>query len=350
MPNNVTFAQQICHAQHQAMQDDSTMLAMGLGIDDPKAIFGTTANLRETFGHERVFDMPTAENAMTGIGIGAAIAGSRVLMTHQRLDFFLLAMDQLVNNAAKWHYMFNGKMSVPLTIRLIIGRGWGQGPTHAQNLQAWFAHIPGLKVIVPSRTENVANQLYQAIMDNNPVVFIEHRWLHQQVSEQSNIKPLHDEFETTSIYRTGEDVTLVANSYMLPEAMRAANFLAQQNVSCEVIDTCALHDIDWSKINNSVKKTGRLVVCDSARKSFSCGAEIVAKVCEESFSYLKQSPVRLGLPDYPEPTSFALTKDFYVDADKIVNQIGSMLNVKITDKLAKPALHDVPGDWFKGPF
>lgn len=350
MPNNVTFSEQICNAQEQAMRDDPHMLAMGLGIDDPKAIFGTTNNLSQKFGKERVFDMPTAENAMTGIGIGAAIAGSRVLMTHQRLDFFLLAMDQLVNNAAKWHYMFAGKMSVPLTIRLIIGRGWGQGPTHAQNLQAWFAHIPGLKVVVPSRTEYVANQLYQAIMDNNPVVFIEHRWLHQQQALESKVKPVEQAFLSTMVCREGSDVTLVANSYMLPEALRAASFLEAHNVSCEVIDTCALHDINWDLINQSVKKTGRLLVCDSARKSFSCGAEIVTKICEDSFEHLKQAPQRLGLPDYPEPTSFALTKEFYVDADKIVNHIGSMLNVKITDKLAKSTLHDVPGNWFKGPF
>ena len=140
---HISFASAINEALHRAMRDDPSVICYGLGINDPKAIFGTTKNLENRFGSDRVFDTPTSENAMTGIGIGASLAGIKAVMTHQRLDFFLLAMDQLVNSAAKWHYMFGGQINVPITIRLIIGRGWGQGPTHSQNLQAWFAHIPG---------------------------------------------------------------------------------------------------------------------------------------------------------------------------------------------------------------
>ena len=126
----------------------------GLGVDDPKHIFETTTGLQEKYGENRVFDMPTSENAMTGVAIGASMNGIKAIMTHQRLDFFLLAMDQLVNSASKWHYMFGSQISIPITIRLIIGRGWGQGPTHSQNLQSWFAHIPGLKVVMPSSPED----------------------------------------------------------------------------------------------------------------------------------------------------------------------------------------------------
>ena len=146
MKRQLTFANAINEAMHQAMNQDERVITYGLGVDDPKSIFGTTTGLQEKFGVERVFDMPTAENAMTGVAIGAALQGIRPVMVHQRLDFFLLAMDQLVNAAAKWHFMFGGTASVPITIRLILGRGWGQGPTHSQNLQAWFSHIPGLKV------------------------------------------------------------------------------------------------------------------------------------------------------------------------------------------------------------
>jgi pyruvate/2-oxoglutarate/acetoin dehydrogenase E1 component len=352
MPSNVTFYEEINRAQHQAMRDDKSMLSIGLGINDPKGIFGTTLGLDQEFGLERVFDMPTSENAMTGIGIGACIAGSRVLMTHQRLDFFLLAMDQLVNNAAKWHYMFNGQMKVPLTIRLIIGRGWGQGPTHAQNLQAWFSHVPGLKVVVASRTENVANQLYQAIMDDNPVVFIEHRWLHNQAVDTTKVKPLGQNLIPTQIVREGQHITVVSNSYMLLEVLRAAEGLALNGIECEVIDTTCMHDIDWQIIYNSVKKTGALLVCDSARKDFSCGAEIVANVSENVFHYLKYPPIYIGLPDYPEPTSFEMTKLYYIDANNIVAKISNILGHNELDLIVLDVApkHDVPGTWFVGPF
>ena len=150
---------------------------------DPKGIFGSTLGLENKFGKERVFDMPTSENAMTGVAIGAAIGGYKTIMTHQRLDFFLFAMDQLVNGAAKMHYMFNGELKVPITIRLILGRGWGQGPTHSQNLQSWFAHIPGLKVVMPSSAEDAKGLLLSSIFDPNPVLFLEHRWLHNSSSD-----------------------------------------------------------------------------------------------------------------------------------------------------------------------
>lgn len=345
-----SFAEQINRAQHRAMIDDPSMLSFGLGIDDPKGIFDTTTGLAETFGGERVFDMPTSENAMTGVGIGAALSGSRVLMTHQRVDFFLLAMDQLVNNAAKWHYMFNGQMKVPLTIRLIVGRGWGQGPTHAQNLQAWFAHIPGLKVVIPSKTDAVGQQLYQAVMDDNPVVFIEHRWLHQQQCEEKELIPLEQAATLVRQHREGKDVTLVGNSYMLLETLLAADQLAQQGISCDVLETVQTDKTGWQGIYDSVTKTGRFIVCDSAHTSFSVGAELVASVTEHCFKSLKSAPQRLGLPDYPEPTSFGLTKDFYMNADNIVNRIREMLLQEplAIEESAMP--HDIPGKWFKGPF
>lgn len=350
MLSSTSFAQEVNRAQLEAMKADSLTMSFGLGIDDPKRIFGTTLGLCESFGHDRVFDIPTAENGMTGVGIGAAIAGSRVLMTHQRLDFFLLAMDQLVNNAAKWHYMFDGQMAVPITIRLIVGRGWGQGPTHAQNLQSWFAHIPGLKVVIASRAEVVAQQLYQAIMDNNPVLFIEHRWLHQQICEVSNVRAIDEEFQPCELLRKGNDVTILSNSYMTLESLHAAEFLSKQNVNCDVIDTAGMHDLNWKLIYKSIKKTGRLVVCDSARRTFSCASEMVATIAENCFKDLRFSPIRIGLPDIPEPTSFGLTKEFYPGADTIVNEILTSLGRAPVQFNKTKDLHDVPGDWFKGPF
>ncbi|WP_111976509.1 alpha-ketoacid dehydrogenase subunit beta [Algibacillus agarilyticus] len=349
MPTNTNFAEQINLAQHQAMRDDPSMISMGLGIDDPKGIFNTTTGLAEAFGEERVFDTPTSENAMTGVGIGAAIAGSRVLMTHQRVDFFLLAMDQLVNNAAKWHYMFNGTMSVPLTIRLIIGRGWGQGPTHQQSLQSWFTHIPGLKVVVPSLTDNVGQLLYNAIMDNNPTIFLEHRWLHNQQANEDICKPLKQKPSSIRKHISGDDITIISNSYMLLESLKAAEILKFMGVSCEVLEISEPSNTQLTDVYDSVNKTGSVLVTDISHSHYSVASELITSITENCFSQLKVAPIRLGLPNYPEPTSFGLTKGFYNEADDIVIAVANVFN-KNHVKSSPLTKHDVPGDWFKGPF
>lgn len=350
MANTSTFVDQVRLAQQEAMRVDSAMLAFGLGISDPKGIFGTTLGLTEMFGENRVFDMPTAENAMTGVGIGAALSGARVLMTHQRLDFFLLALDQLVNNAAKWSYMFNGQMRVPLTIRLIVGRGWGQGPTHAQNLQSWFAHVPGLKVIVASTADVVAQQLYQAIFDDNPCVFIEHRWLHGQQTSTTNKPDLTVPVEGTRLLRRGNSVTIVASSFLTIEALKAATFLEESGVKCDVIDLGSLHSVTWSVIEESVGKTGHLIVCDSAHPQTSFGSHVIATVGQSCLNKLKKAPVLMALPCYPEPTSWGLTEHYYPDASSITETVTELLALKNIPRLPRRVPHDVPGDYFKGPF
>ena len=167
--------------------------------------------------------MPTSENAMTGISIGASLNKIKSVVTHQRLDFFLLAMDQLVNSAAKYHYMYGSQISVPITIRLIIGRGWGQGPTHSQNLQAWFAHIPGLKVVMPSTPDDAKSLLLSSIFDPNPVIFLEHRWLHNLMGEVSDEIKI-EKIGKSKVIRKGSDITVVSMSYMTIETIHAAIF------------------------------------------------------------------------------------------------------------------------------
>jgi len=290
---------------------------------------------------------------MTGVAVGAALAGLRPVMTHQRLDFFLLALDQLVNAAAKWHYMFGGKQSVPITIRLIVGRGWGQGPTHSQNLQSWFAHIPGLKVVMPTTAEDAKGLLLESIFDPNPVVFIEHRWLHNSVADV----PTGDyrvPIGRLRTMRTGTDVTIVSMSYMTIEAMHAADFLARRfGVSAEVLDLRTIRPIDWHGIFESVRRTGRLLVLDSGFTTGSVAGEVIARVSMELFNELSGPPRRLAMPDIPEPTSPALTKGFYVRAGDVVNAALGLLckpNVSVIDEIPEPVPHDVPGSWFKGPF
>jgi len=348
----LTFAKAINAALHEAMTLDGNVICYGLGVTDPKTVFGTTANLVEQFGGDRVFDMPTSENAMTGIAIGAALNGIKPVMTHQRLDFFLLALDQLVNGAAKWHYMFGSQVAVPLTIRLILGRGWGQGPTHSQNLQAWFAHIPGLKVVMPTTPEDAKGLLLASIFDPNPVVFLEHRWLHNTVGDVpagDHRVPLGE----AQIIHPGRDITLVAMSYMTVEAIHAAEYLATQGVSCEVIDLRTIKPLDWPTVFESVARTGRVLALDSGFTTGSVAGEIVARVAMEQFDRLTVPPARLAMPDVPEPTSYGLTRGFYVRAADIVVKVMEMMGRSaegVREALPEPEPHDVPGDWFKGPF
>lgn len=348
----ITFATAINEAIHESMDRDQNVICYGLGVTDPKAVFDTTKGLEARFGSERVFDMPTSENAMTGIAVGAALDGVRPLMTHQRLDFFLLAMDQLINSASKWHYMFGSQQSVPITIRLIIGRGWGQGPTHSQNLQAWFAHMPGLKVVMPTTPEDAKGLLTASIFDPNPVIFLEHRWLHNAkgvVPEGFYSKPLGK----ARTAREGADITIISMSYMTIEALHAADYLQEQGVNCEVIDLLTIRPLDWKAVFASVKKTGKILVLDTGFTTGSVAGEIVARVAMDCFGDLKVKPARLAMPDIPEPTSPALTKGFYIRAADIVKQVLTMLDKdisKVDQDLPEPFPHDVPGDWFKGPF
>lgn len=344
-----TFAEEINQAQHCAMAEDDSMICMGLGINDPKAIFGTTTGLQSKFGSDRVFDMPTSENAMTGVGIGAAITGTRVLMTHQRVDFFLLAMDQLVNNAAKWHYMFNGQMTVPLTIRLIIGRGWGQGPTHQQSLQSWFAHIPGLKVVTPSLTDNAGQLLYHAIMDDNPTIFLEHRWLHNQVTTKEKCLPFLSPPELTRIVRSGNNFTIISNSFMISEALQAHSHLLSYGIECEVIEISSPTDINWTLIFESIRKTKRCVITEIGHTFCSVASEISHQIYSECYTLLKCPISVVGLPHHPEPTSYGLTKNYYPDANILSNRIVNELGINIAS-IPPSEHHDIPGEWFKGPF
>lgn len=346
-----TMAAAIRDALAVALSADESVLCFGLGVDDPRGVFGTTLGLHKEFGEDRVFDMPTSENAMTGVAIGAALDGMRPVMTHQRLDFFLLALDQLVNNAAKWHYMFGGQASVPLTVRLILGRGWGQGPTHSQNLQAWFAHVPGLKVVVPATASDGKGLLLSSIFDDNPVVFLENRWLHGvegHVPEGDHRVPLGK----ANVLRQGKDVSIVAMSYATIEAVHAAEALEQLGVSCEVVDLRTLKPLDWETVFASVEKTRRVLVLDTGATTGSFAGEIVARVAMEFWGRLDAAPRRLAMPDAPEPTSFGLTRGFYYGTREIVAQVVALVGRTVNEADLPPprSPHDVPGDWFKGPF
>lgn len=351
MTRVITYAEAIREAQDICLADDDAVWLMGLGVPDPKGIFGTTVGLQERHPG-RVFDMPLSENAMTGVAIGSALMGMRPILTHQRVDFAILSMEQLVNQAAKWHFMFGGRQSVPVVVRMVVGRGWGQGPQHSQSLQAWFAHVPGLRVLMPTTAYDVKGLLIAAVEDNNPVVILEHRWLYGmtgEVPEGRYSVPMG----SARVMRSGADVTVVGVSYMALEALRAADLLRAEGIDIEVIDLRSVRPVDWETIMRSVEKTGRLVVADTASQSFGVAGEIVARVVEERMHVLKAAPRRVALPDVPTPSSPALSDHYYPRDVHIVAAVKGTLGRPVDPKsLAIPTTRrlDQPDASFVGPF
>ncbi|MBF0285844.1 MAG: dehydrogenase [Magnetococcales bacterium] len=357
-PSNraITQADALREATVQAMAADPTVFIIGEGVPDPKGIFGTTSGLRERFGGERVLDMPLSENGLTGVCIGAAIAGLKPLMTHQRVDFIFLAMDQLVNQGSKWRHLFQGQNTVPLVIRTIIGRGWGQGPQHAQSPQALFAHLPGLKVVMPVTAADAKGLLLAALDDPDPVLILEHRWLHMVKGFVAEA-PFRLSLHRARVMRPGTRVTLAAFSYMALEALKAAEVLAEYGVDAEVIDMRSVRPMDFPTLLESVRKTGALAVLDTGWLTGGVAGEVVARVAEEAFSSLKCAPIRIALPDYPAPTAPALTESYYPEADAVAQRVIAMLGLadqlpveEILAKLRRPGPLDAPNPAFVGPF
>lgn len=346
----ITYAQAINKALTEEMSRNKKLICFGLGVNDSLNFFGTTKGLEKKFGPKRVFETPTSENAMTGIGVGMSLNNNPCVMMHQRLDFFLLAMDQLVNSAAKWHFMFGGKKSVPITIRLVVGKGWGQGPTHSQSLQSWFSHIPGLKVVMPSFPGDAYNLLKTSIRDPNPVIFIEHRWLHNLEQETKKIKYKNQKYLPELISK-GKDFTAVSYSLSTIEILSLKKVLDQNKISFDLIDLKSIKPLNISMIRNSLKKTKKLLILDSISHPIcSVGSEILSQLYREKNIKLTKPPLLLTLPDIPSPTSTFYTKDFYIKKSDIVNNITKLTGKKIKYNSIDNYLHDVPDSKFKGPF
>jgi pyruvate dehydrogenase E1 component beta subunit len=348
----LTYANAIREATDFCLQEDQSVLVIGLGVPDPKGIFGTTLGLQDKYGEDRVMDMPLAENGMTGVVIGASLNGFRPILTHQRVEFALLSMEQIVDQAAKWYYMNAGQQNVPIVIRLVIGRGWGQGAQHSQSLESWFAHIPGLKVVMPSNAYDAKGLLISSVEDNNPVIFIEHRWLHNTLDIVPN-EGYRVPIGKAKIVREGIDLTVVANSFMVIESIKCADTLKKFGVSIEVLDLRTIRPLDVDSILKSVTKTGHLVVADNGWTKFGVSAEIISIVTETIFDNLKNSPTRVGMNDSPSPSSRSLAQYFYSGAKDIAKIICEKLNKKIDLDIAFPENGlpiDIPDQSFKGPF
>ena len=317
---NLAYAEATREGLRQALAHDPTVFVMGQGVDDPGGMFGTTRNLHKEFGSDRVFDTPLAETALAGIAVGAAIAGMRPVYFHNRPDFLLLASDQLINHASKWHYMFGGQVPVPVVFWACIGRGWGSGAQHSQALQGLFAHVPGLKVVMPSTCFDAKGLLIAAIADPNPVLILDHRYNFKQkgpVPEDVYKVPLGKGI----VRRVGSDVTIVAVSHLVVEAYKAAEELASEGISAEIIDPRTIRPFDEDLLLQSVKKTGRLVITDIGWKTGGITAEISAMVAEKGFSSLRAPIIRVAAPDLPTPASPILEEAYYFGKEKIAEGV-----------------------------
>ncbi len=320
----ISYVQAINETLHQAIESDRRVFLIGQGVTSPWYVGKTTVGLIDRFGPKRIIDTPVSENGITGVAIGAALAGMHPILMHPRMDFMYYAMDQIANQAANWYYMFGGQTSVPLTIWAIINRGGEQAAQHSQALQAVFTHIPGLKVVMPSTPYEAKGLLVASIEDDNPVIFIDDRWLYDEVGEVPE-EVYSIPLGKGIIRRIGKDITLVATSYMVTEATKAAASLEKDGIDVEIIDPRSLKPLDENLLLESVKKTGRLVIADAGWKTGGVGAELAALITEKAFRHLRAPIVRVSLPDAPAPASSALEKVYYPNADKIVSVVKKSL-------------------------
>lgn len=326
MSRVLTYVEAIREAMDQCMARDKTVFTMGLGATYANGCDGTTAGLVDKYPG-RVFDTPCSENSTTGFCVGAAVTGMRPVIYHGRTEFALFAYDQIVTQAAKWNYMFGGNSPVPMVVRVAVGRRWGDAPQHTSVMHSVFAHVPGLKVVIPSTPQMAKGLLIAAIKDNNPVVYLEHRWLYglkQTVPDTPYLLPL----DMARIVRPGKDVTIVANADTLLEVLRCMGFLECCDIYPELIDLVSINPLDYETIITSVKKTGRLMVLDVGTKAFGVGSEVVARVCEEAHDSLLVPPVNIAAPDCPCPMSTALTARYYPIGDMIAERILGMFGKK----------------------
>lgn len=311
----LSYGQALYEAADQEMARDPSVFVYGLGVDDAIGQYGTTLDLHKKYGADRCFDTPLSEDATTGVAIGAALAGMRPIGVHQRMDFLLLCMNQMINMAAKYHYVSAGQLKVPMVLRASIGRSWGQGPQHSQAPYSFFMNIPGIKVMAPTTPHDAKGGLIAAIRDDNPVIFIEHRMLF--ANEGYVPKESYEiEFGKARTLRKGKDITLVGISYTVIDCLRAATLLSQVGIEAEVIDLLSLAPLDMDTILASAKKTKNIIVVDNNWVTCGASAEIITQIHEKAGDHGIKAR-RMGFAPTTCPTVRNLEDEFYPDPVKV---------------------------------
>ena len=317
--NQLTYGTAILSAFEYLLTNYEEVFVIGQGLWSPWYVGSSMTDLDKKFGIERVIDTPVSESACTGAAVGASLAGMKPIVVHPRMDFMLYAIDAIVNEAAKWRHMTGGQAAVPVTIRSIINRGGEQGAQHSQALHSWFAHIPGLRVVMPATVSDARDLLISSVLCNDPVLFIDDRWLYDQQDSLSEveIQPL-SQIRPKRLHE-GTDLTIIGLGYGTKCALDALPALSEKNISAEVIDLRVLNPLNLELVVDSVKKTGRLIVVDPGWKTCSVSSEVLAILMENvDLNFIKARPARICLPDSPAPTSSVLEKEYYFDSTDIV--------------------------------
>lgn len=320
----IAYSIAIREALIEEMERDPSVFIMGEDIADYGGCFGVTRGLLKKFGSERVRNTPISENSIVGIGVGAAMLGFRPVVEIMFMDFITLAMDQLVNHAAKFHYIYGGQVKVPLVIRTAAGAGRGYGATHSQTLTAWLLNVPGIKVVAPAFPHDAKGMLKSAIRDDNPVVFIENKLLYgylDYIDDNDKVIPLG----RARLINEGYDVTIVTYSRMVHEAIKAAEKLSVCGVSTEIIDLRCLYPLDIYTVVQSVKKTGYAIIVEEGVGRWGVGAEISHQITEACFNNLNAPVRRVALPDIPIPCSYDQEKKIIPDAMAIAGEVLKLL-------------------------
>jgi len=342
-----TYRQALRDAIALEMERDPRVVLFGLDVDDHKRIYGSTEGLVERFGPGRCFGTPLSEDAMTGVALGAALSGLRPIHVHIRADFLTLAMNQLINMASIARYMSAGALEVPLVIRAVVGRGWGQSAQHSKSMHSLFAHVPGLKVVMPATPNEARGLLLAAIRDPNPVIVLEHRWLYDvegSVSDGDEAMPIGP----LATLRSGSDVTIVATSWMNVEALRAADLLARRGVEVEVLNARSIAPFDDERLIESVSRTRHCIVADNDWLHCGFSAEISARLMEKCFDRLASPVSRIGWAAAPCPTARSLEDHFYANAATLIREVEKKLGLPAADLSHEE--FDSYEHRFKGPF
>jgi len=323
----ITVREALNDAMREEMRRDPTIIVMGCDVAIRGNPFGVTKGLLQEFGPERVIDTPISESSFTGMGVGAAATGLRPIVEILYSDWITLGMDQIVNMAAKMRYMFGGKVNMPLVVRAPFGAGGGNAAQHSQSFEAWFNHVPGLKVCAPILPYDVKGMLISAIRDDNPVIFFEHKRSYQmkgEVPAGEYTVPIGK----AAVRREGRDITLVAYSMMMLKALEAAEALEKEGISCEVIDLRTILPCDYDTVMASLEKTHRLVAIQEANLRGGFASDLIAEVVERGFDLLDAPPARVGGLNVPMPYNAALEECVIPDARKIVAAVKKTLEIE----------------------
>jgi pyruvate/2-oxoglutarate/acetoin dehydrogenase E1 component len=324
---NITYAEAINESISQAMSKDKNINIIGQLVDYSPGVFGTTSNLINKFGKERVRDFPVAESLMTSMSLGMTIEKKRIILVHHRLDFMLYSMDAITNWISLWRFKSGTQTKVPIVIRAVVGKGWGQGPQHSKSLHSWFANLPGVRVALPTNAYDAKGLLLESIFSDVPTIIIEHRSLFDNKEDvPKNLYAI--KFGKANVVKQGKDITIVCIGYMIIECLKAAKKLEKSGIHAEVIDIRTLNPLDIKTLTKSVNKTGSFLVVDSSWLDFGASAEILSVITSKSWNKLVNKPERIAFPNSHTPMSSELEKSFYPDENVIIKKIKKILKIK----------------------